>query len=288
MMTFYLERLLAIIEQSPSYSPLTKKAYRADARHFCRSAPSIDVPSIYRYIHLLKQTYAPTTVARRIHALATLCDALVAERTLPENPFLQIKKPIRPLPKHRSPFNYTEARRVIETLQDETLYTFYFLLLHTGLRFNEARLLYKSDLDLTEHQLFVRHGKGQKTRYVPLHDELIRVLTRHLEDAVPSDYLFISDTGRLLDPNRTRRKLRLASESLIGRAIRPHDLRVTFATTLYREHQADLLTIMRLLGHSDVKTTQHYILPSTEAARLSINRLTPTTHQRFSGVPSLD
>ncbi len=288
MMTFYLERLLAIIEQSPSYSPLTKKAYRADARHFCRSAPSIDVPSIYRYIHLLKQTYAPTTVVRRIHALATLCDALVAERTLPENPFLQIKKPIRPLPKHRSPFNYTEARRVIETLQDETLYTFYFLLLHTGLRFNEARLLYKSDLDLTEHQLFVRHGKGQKTRYVPLHDELIRVLTRHLEDAVPSDYLFISDTGRLLDPNRTRRKLRLASESLIGRAIRPHDLRVTFATTLYREHQADLLTIMRLLGHSDVKTTQHYILPSTEAARLSINRLTPTTHQRFSGVPSLD
>lgn len=279
MMTVYLERLLVIIEQSPSYSPLTKKAYRADVRHFCRYASAIDIPSIYRYLHLLKQTYAPTTVARRIHALASLCDALVAERALPKNPFLQIKKPARPLPKHRSPFNYTEVRRVIETLQDETLYTFYFLLLHTGLRFNEARQLYRSDLDLTEQQLFVRHGKGQKTRYVPLHDELIRVLTRHLEDGTPSDYLFVNDNGRLLDPNRTRRQLRLASESLIGRVIRPHDLRVTFATTLYREHQADLLTVMRLLGHSDAKTTQHYILPSTEVARSSINRLMPTTHQ---------
>ena len=66
MMTFYLDRLLAIIEQSPSYSPLTKKAYRADVRHFCTHAETIDIPSLHRYITLLKQTYAPTTVSRRI------------------------------------------------------------------------------------------------------------------------------------------------------------------------------------------------------------------------------
>ena len=279
MMTFYLERLLMIIDQSPSYSPLTKKAYRADVRHFCAHAETIDIPSLHRYITLLKQAYAPTTVARRIHALATLFDTLVTERSLAKNPLTHIKKPSRPLPKHRTAFSYTDARRVIETLQDETIYAFYFLLLHTGLRFNEARQLYRTDLDLTERQLFVRHGKGQKTRYVPLHDELITVLTRYLDQQSNTDYLFVNNTGRLLDPNQTRKQLRLASQQVLKRTLRPHDLRVTFATTIYREHQADLLTVMRLLGHSDVRTTQQYILPSSEVARSSINQLTPTTHR---------
>lgn len=278
MMTFYLERLLAIIEQSSSYSLLTKKAYRADVRHFCTHAETIDIPSLHRYMNQLKQTYAPTTVARRIHALATLFDILVTERSLAKNPLSQIKKPSRPIPKHRTTFSYTDARRVIETIQDETIYAFYFLLLHTGLRFNEARQLRRTDLDLTERQLFVRHGKGQKTRFVPLHDELVNVLIRYL-DVQPNDgSLFQSDTGRLLDPNQTRKQLRLASQQVLKRTLRPHDLRVTFATTLYREHQADLLTVMRLLGHSDAKTTQQYILPSSEVARSSINRLTPITH----------
>ena len=273
MMTFYLDRLLTIIEQSPSYSPLTKKAYRTDVRHFCTHAASIDIPSLHRYITLLKQTYAPTTVSRRINALATLFDALVAEKSIPSNPLSRIKKPTRPLPKHRTAFSYTEARRVIETLQDEKVYTFYFLLLHTGLRFNEARQLRQTDLDLIERQLFVRHGKGQKTRYVPLHNELMTVLTRYL-DIQPNDgHLFQSNTGRLLDPNQTRKQLRLASQQIFKRTLRPHDLRVTFATTLYREHHADLLTVMRLLGHSDAKTTQQYILSSSEVARSSINRL---------------
>lgn len=279
MMAFYLERLLAIIEQSPSYSPLTKKAYRADVRHFCTHAETIDIPSLHRYMNQLKQTYAPTTVARRIHALATLFDTLVNERSLAKNPLSQIKKPSRPIPKHRTTFSYTDARRVIELIKDETTYAFYFLLLHTGLRFNEARQLCQTDLDLTERQLFVRHGKGQKTRYVPLHDELMTVLTRYL-DVQPNDgHLFQNDSGRLLDPNQTRKQLRLASQQILKRTLRPHDLRVTFATTLYREHQADLLTVMRLLGHSDAKTTQQYILPSSEIARSSINRLTPTTHR---------
>jgi len=279
MMTFYLERLLAIIEQSPRYSPLTKKAYRADVRHFCTHAETIDIPSLYRYMNQLKQNYAPTTVARRIHALATLFDTLVTERSLVKNPFSQIKKPSRPIPKHRTTFSYTDARRVIELIKDETIYAFYFLLLHTGLRFNEARQLCRTDLDLTERQLFVRHGKGQKTRYVPLHDELMKVLTRYL-DVQPNDgYLFQNDNGRLFDPNQIRKQLRLASQQVLKRTLRPHDLRVTFATTLYREHHADLLTVMRLLGHSDAKTTQQYILPSSEVARSSINRLTPTTHR---------
>ncbi|WP_214846229.1 tyrosine-type recombinase/integrase [Exiguobacterium sp. S90] len=282
MMTFYLDRLLALIEASPTYSRLTKKAYRSDVRHLCRHATALDLPSLRRYITLLHTTYAPTTVARRIHALATLFDALVAERSLAKNPLKQIKKPARPSPKLRTAFSYPDARRVIDTLTDEATYAFYFLLLHTGLRFSEAHQLTCADLDFTERHLFVRHGKGDKSRFVPLNDELTDVLLRYIETERPDgEYLFLTDQGRRLRPDTTRKQLRQASEVLLGRTLRPHDLRVTFATTLYREHQTDLLTVMRLLGHSDAKTTQQYILPSAEVARSSINRLTPTRHRRL-------
>jgi len=126
------------------------------------------------------------------------------------------------------------------------MYTFYFLLLHTGLRFNEARQLKRTDLDLTERQLFVRHGKGQKTRYVPLHDELVNVLIRYLDVQPSNGSLFQNTAGGLLDPNQARKQLRISSQQVLHRTLRPHDLRVTFATTLYREHRADLLTVMRL------------------------------------------
>ena len=87
------------------------------------------------------------------------------------------------------------------------MYTFYFLLLHTGLRFNEARQLHRTDLDLTERQLFVRHGKGQKTRYVPLHDELVTVLIRYLDVPSSDGPLFRNTTDGLLDPNQARKQL---------------------------------------------------------------------------------
>ncbi len=67
MMIYYQERLLAIIEQA-NYRPLTKKAYRSDVRHLCRHVERIDVPSLQRYGKFLRDTYAPATAARRLHA----------------------------------------------------------------------------------------------------------------------------------------------------------------------------------------------------------------------------
>lgn len=93
MMPYYQERLLAIIEQA-DYRPLTKKAYRSDVRHLCRHVERIDVPSLQRYGKFLRDTYAPATAARRLHALSILFDQLVAERSLQTNPLARVKKPV--------------------------------------------------------------------------------------------------------------------------------------------------------------------------------------------------
>ncbi|WP_313489597.1 site-specific integrase [Exiguobacterium sp.] len=207
-MTYYQERLLAIIEQA-DYSHLTKKAYRSDVRHLCRHVERIDLPSLQRYGKFLRDTYAPATVARCLHALSILFDHLVAERSLQTNPLARVKKPV-PAPHRRLTFTYDDVHRVIETIRP---------------------------------------------------------------DATP---LFCEDSGRPVNPAKFRRFLKEASEHCLGRIIRPHDIRVTFATTLYHVHQTDILTIMRLLGHSDVRTTQHYVLPSHDIAHTSVNRLKRT------------
>lgn len=275
MMTYYLERLLMIIEQA-DYRPLTKKAYRSDVRHLCRHVERIDFPSLQRYSKFLRDTYAPATAARRLHALSVLFDQLVVERSIETNPLVRVKKPV-PAPYRRLTFTYDDVHRVLETVQDETIYAFSFLLLHTGLRFSEARDLRLTDIDFVRDQLLVRSGKGDKTRQVPLHHALRRVLTRYIEtirpDALP---LFCEDSGRPVNPAKFRRVLKEASERCLGRSLRPHDIRATFATTLYHVHQTDILTIMRLLGHSDVRTTQHYVLPSHDIAHTSVNRLKRT------------
>lgn len=277
MMVFYEERLLTLIEQGP-YSPLTKKAYRSDVRHLCRNVTRIDVPSMQRYGTLLRTSYASTTVARRLHALSTLFDQLVTERSLAHNPLAQTKRH-PPIARRRPRFSYDEVRSVLERITDETIYAFCFLLLHTGLRFAEAHALRLTDIDWDTKQLFVRHGKGGRMRHLPLHDELHRVLLRYLETtSIPSQELFSTETGRRFPAERIRSTLREASLTQLGRILRPHDLRVTFATTLYHEHETDVLTIMRLLGHRDVRTTQHYILPSSDIDRASVNRLKPTTY----------
>lgn len=275
MMTYYQECLLAIIAQA-DYSQLTKKAYRSDVRHLCRHVERIDVPSLQRYGKFLRDTYAPATAARRLHALSILFDHLVAERSLQTNPLARVKKPV-PAPHRRLAFTYNDVHRVIETIRDETVYAFSFLLLHTGLRFSEARDLQLADVDFSHDQLLVRSGKGNKSRQVPLHHTLRDVLTRYIETIRPAATpLFCEDSGRPVNPAKFRRVLREASNRCLGRTLRPHDIRVTFATTLYHVHQTDILTIMRLLGHSDVRTTQHYVLPSHGIAHTSVNKLKRT------------
>ncbi|MQY75553.1 MAG: tyrosine-type recombinase/integrase [Clostridia bacterium] len=48
------------------------------------------------------------------------------------------------------------------------------------------------------------------------------------------------------------------SSQIINKHIYPHNLRHTFATNFYRQTK-DIETLRKLLGHSDINTTQIYV-----------------------------
>jgi integrase/recombinase XerD len=109
-------------------------------------------------------------------------------------------------------------------------------------------------------------GKGSKQRLVPLGRPTIAALRDYLSDlrpkltrAVPdAPWVFVSRGGRALTRimlwSLVRKYARRAG--LMGK-ISPHTLRHSFATHLLAGG-ADLRTVQELLGHANIRTTQHY------------------------------
>ncbi|HEY1861214.1 MAG TPA: site-specific tyrosine recombinase XerD [Gemmataceae bacterium] len=109
-------------------------------------------------------------------------------------------------------------------------------------------------------------GKGSKQRLVPLGRPAIEALRDYLTELRPkltrthpdSPWVFVSRGGRAL----TRIMLwtlvkKYARRAGLNGKISPHTLRHSFATHLLAGG-ADLRTVQELLGHANIRTTQHY------------------------------
>ena len=131
-----------------------------------------------------------------------------------------------------------------------------------GLRVSEAAAVNTADLetDLLGPCLRV-HGKGGKTRIVPIHETLAAQI-RLAAKTSPAGWAF---------PN-PKTPARHISGNHLGRICRPilapytfHALRHRYATVTHAG-SGDLLAVCRLLGHASPTTTQRYV--QTDAATL--------------------
>ena len=129
-----------------------------------------------------------------------------------------------------------------------------------GLRLSEACHLKVGDLDSSRMTIRVEQGKGAKDRYTLLSPGLLKELRRYWIAHRPHLWLFPSPRNPKLpmlpksaDRIYRRAKVRAGITKVGG----IHALRHAFATHLL-EAGADVHTIQRLLGHSDLSTTQRY------------------------------
>ncbi len=63
---------------------------------------------------------------------------------------------------------------------------------------------------------------------------------------------------------------RYRERSEIGKNVTPHTLRHTFATQFYRQTK-DIETLRKILGHSDISTTQIYVTLANIDAENAMN-----------------
>ena len=144
-------------------------------------------------------------------------------------------------------------------------------------------------LNLTSETLLIS-GKGGKERLVPLTSSAMNAIVAY--ERVRIDFLKGNNTSKFLFPSRskqgylTRRRLGQLLKELAIQAgldptiISPHILRHAFASHLLNRG-ADLRSLQKMLGHSDISTTQIYTHVQKEKLRAVISSYHPMAKKDF-------
>lgn len=162
-------------------------------------------------------------------------------------------------PEHfESNWSYLTVTTIMETL------------IQTGLRSSELTALRMQDIDLENSRLTVYLGKGRKTRVLGIPTSLQYILASYLEQrtkqlipATEESPFFLNGKRLPLQSVNIARMTQKISMR-IGVPITAHGLRRTFAT-LNAEKGRPLHLIQKALGHSDITTTQGYLMSDQEA-----------------------
>jgi len=130
----------------------------------------------------------------------------------------------------------------------------------SGARLSEALNLRIQDIDSAKMMIRIKAGKGKKDRYTILGKKALVELREYWTQQKPKFYLF---PGRTQQKPITPRHVQYAFQAARKKAgIREHatmhTLRHSFAVHLL-ESGCDIVQIQRLLGHSSIMTTIHYL-----------------------------
>lgn len=112
------------------------------------------------------------------------------------------------------------------------------------------------------------HGKGRKERTLPVPGILAtRIQSR------PKGWLFPGDVDGHVGVDYIGKRIKKAT------GYPPHSLRRRFATVTYYRSGCNLLLVSKMLGHSNVATTMHYIGLIQDQMRLAVEAATSTRQE---------
>ena len=182
------------------------------------------------------------------------------------------------LPRPLEPDELARLREVARKSENPLANVVVTVLLQTGLRVSELCAL--DDRDVNVHTLSARvsSGKGDKDRIVMFSQpgaDVIGCWRRHRNGrrtCDPDAFLFNSRANRLTSRNVQKLMDKLADDSDIPRPrLSPHTLRHNFATGLLNGG-ADIVSIQKLMGHTNITATRVYLDITDPTLREVYNR----------------
>jgi integrase/recombinase XerD len=221
------------------------------------------------------RTLNGTSIRHRLAALSSLFQYLCDENAVTHNPVKGVKRPKNESDEGKTPaiadhqarkLLVAPAEKSLKGMRDRAILA--TLLYHALRREELCKLRVK---DFKHERRGVAHlkvsGKGEKTRYVPLHGVASDLIRDYLEKAGHG----ADDAGALFRPLRNGHgggrqkaitpdgvyKLVRGYSAALGFEIGAHALRATAATNAL-DHQADIAKVQEWLGHANISTTRIY------------------------------
>ncbi len=265
----------------------TLASYRRDLDRYARALASSGIDSLGdvraadvtgHLAELREDGLASASAARAISAVRGLHRFAAREGLVAVNVAAEVKPPAPPkrLPKA---LDVDQVERLLAVpgedtplgLRDKALLEFLY---GTGARISEAVGAAIDDLDLAGEPAAVLHGKGGRTRVVPVGGYAKAAIDAYLVRGRPAlaakgkgtPAVFLNARGGRLSRQSAWTILHRAAGTAGILAVSPHTLRHSYATHLL-DGGADVRVVQELLGHASVTTTQVYTLVTVERLR---------------------
>lgn len=258
----------------------TVSAYRSDIGQFeefmlvqfeIADIASVSSTHVRSWIsELMIQEISERSIHRKLSALNAWFRFLLKRKEISVNPAKGVTKPKRPsrLPETLQEQQGLDLYRLEDTeISSEKENALLIQLFYeTGIRLSEMMGLKHRDIDFGIGQIKVL-GKRNKVRYVPVNDDMMQKLKRHMSESHSrgaDSSLFQNEKGQALSRSSFYRRVK-SSLSLVTTQKKksPHVLRHSFATHMLN-NGADLNHIKEILGHANLAATQVYTHLSTD------------------------
>lgn len=272
-----IDQFLDYLRYERNRSELTVKRYEDSLRDFQKyfekteeelSWTTVDADVIRGWMEsLMDRGNNASTVNTGLSALRSFFRYALARKLVNKDPAHMITGP-----KKRKPLPQFIKEEEINKLLDKTEWgddykdvrarTIIITLYEAGLRRSELIGLNDSDVNLDTMQLKVT-GKRNKQRIIPFGKELAEQLRQYIncrdeQIEKQSEALFLNEKGERISETEVYNTVRenLAKVTTLKKKS-PHVLRHSFATAMLN-HDAELESVKKLLGHESLETTQIY------------------------------
>ena len=250
-----------LAKQADGLSPRTVETHDYHLKRYLKSQNPATVDDITpgTLRAYLTEMRSAGLAAHTVHGAARSlkCFARWLEREgICKSPWQNVKMPAFPkeiLP----PFSQSDVKAILAACDNQRDKTLCMVALDTGLRLAELAGLTVGDIDLQSGAVFVRKGKGGKTRTVVAGAKTRQAIARLLRTQ-NGEALWQAPTGTALSARGIAEAIERIGKRAGVKPCNPHRFRRSFAIASLRAGM-DIYTLQRLMGHADLTVLQKYL-----------------------------
>ncbi|MFO0820418.1 MAG: site-specific integrase [Pirellulales bacterium] len=225
------------------------------AKFFRRSPDQLEVANVRQYLHhlIVERRLARSTVNQRICGLRFFYSHVL------QRPECVPRVPLKGSGRIPDPLGRNEVAQLLAAADNPKHRVLLMITYGGGLRVSEVVRLRPEQILSDRMLIRINCAKGQKDRYTLLSARMLSELRAYWRLYRPGEWLFPGGSGEsmaIASAQKCYQHAWRAARLTHGSGI--HTLRHSFATHLL-EAGVDLLTIQRLLGHSQLSTTARYL-----------------------------